>query len=101
MAGIAKIMGENETNRIWTAKVPPSLKQILIKDRAVTKVHFQLDRKMSTIHTESREFQLVPIKENWIPKTEETTSSNNHANASHGYAFIKCSIRTYSVKILR
>ncbi|KAE8037947.1 hypothetical protein FH972_010497 [Carpinus fangiana] len=99
MAGIAKIMGENETERIWTAKVPPSLKQILIEDRAVTKVHFQLDRKISTIHTESREFQLVPTKEDWIPKTEETASSNNHTNASHAYVFIKHSIKTYSVKI--
>jgi hypothetical protein len=99
MAGIAKTMGENETERIWTSKVPPSLKQILIEDKAVTKVNFQLDRKISTIHIERREFQLVPTKEDWIPKIEETASSNNHANASHAYAFIKRSIRTYSVKI--
>ena len=56
MAGIAKTIGENETERIWTAKVPPSLKQILIENMAVTKVHFQLDRKISTIHLERREF---------------------------------------------
>jgi hypothetical protein len=99
MASIAKIMGENEIDRIWTTKVPPSLKQIFIEDRAVTKLHFQLDRKISTIHTERREFQLVPTKEDWIPKTEETTSSNNHANARCTYAFIKHSIRTYSIKI--
>jgi ribonuclease HI len=70
MADIAMSMEENENERIWTTKVPPGLKQILIEDRAITKVHFQRDKKFSTFNTESRKFQLVPTEEDSIPKPE-------------------------------
>jgi hypothetical protein len=59
MACIAKTLEKKETIRIWEKKVPKGLKQFLIEDVAIAKVHFEPKPESSDISFQLEKFKLV------------------------------------------